>query len=178
MNGISTIQFGLRLVMAIGMGALVGLERQWRQRMAGTRTNALVAGGAAAFIMCGGGIPEKQALTICVVWVRFQPCAVWWKTGCCKRLIQKRSHSFEHRVVNIGLAGRLDSLEMGFGFLATQRFQLFYGSGLVEVLAKAESRTFTVEGASDAIPPRHSISSARESGWPAQKANRSSSALP
>jgi putative Mg2+ transporter-C (MgtC) family protein len=53
MVGISTIQFGLRLSSAIGMGSLVGVERQWRQRMAGTRTNALVAGGAAAFVMCG-----------------------------------------------------------------------------------------------------------------------------
>jgi len=53
MTGIGTLQFGLRLFSAIGMGALVGLERQWRQRMAGTRTNALVAGGAAAFVMCG-----------------------------------------------------------------------------------------------------------------------------
>jgi len=53
MNGISTVQFGLRLWLAIGMGAMVGLERQWRQRMAGTRTNALVAAGAAAFVMCG-----------------------------------------------------------------------------------------------------------------------------
>ena len=35
------------------MGAIVGLERQWRQRMAGTRTNALVAAGAAACVMCG-----------------------------------------------------------------------------------------------------------------------------
>src|SRR5271157_5263583 len=35
------------------MGATVGLERQWRQRMAATRTNALVAAGAAAFVMCG-----------------------------------------------------------------------------------------------------------------------------
>ncbi len=35
------------------MGLCVGLERQWRQRMAGTRTNALVAAGAAAFVMCG-----------------------------------------------------------------------------------------------------------------------------
>jgi putative Mg2+ transporter-C (MgtC) family protein len=35
------------------MGAAVGLERQWRQRMAGTRINALVAAGAAAFVMCG-----------------------------------------------------------------------------------------------------------------------------
>src|ERR1700680_279083 len=50
---ISTIQFALRLWSAIGMGAIVGLERQWRQRMAGTRTNALVSAGAAAFVMCG-----------------------------------------------------------------------------------------------------------------------------
>jgi putative Mg2+ transporter-C (MgtC) family protein len=53
MTGITTLQFALRLALAIGMGALVGLERQWRQRMAGTRTNALVAAGAAAFIMSG-----------------------------------------------------------------------------------------------------------------------------
>ena len=53
MIGISTLQFALRLWLAIGMGAMVGLERQWRQRMAGTRTNALVAAGAAAFVMCG-----------------------------------------------------------------------------------------------------------------------------
>lgn len=53
MIGISTLQFAWRLMLAIGMGSLVGLERQWRQRMAGTRTNALVAAGAAAFVMCG-----------------------------------------------------------------------------------------------------------------------------
>ena len=52
MIGITTVQFVLRLWLAIGMGAMVGLERQWRQRMAGTRTNALVAAGAAAFVMC------------------------------------------------------------------------------------------------------------------------------
>jgi putative Mg2+ transporter-C (MgtC) family protein len=34
------------------MGTVVGLERQWWQRMAGTRTNALVAAGACAFVMC------------------------------------------------------------------------------------------------------------------------------
>src|SRR6204780_1474118 len=53
MIGISTTSFALRLFLAILMGASVGLERQWRQRMAGTRTNALVAAGAAAFVMCG-----------------------------------------------------------------------------------------------------------------------------
>jgi hypothetical protein len=53
MIGISTLHFAIRLLLAIAMGAIVGLERQWRQRMAGTRTNALVAAGAAAFVMCG-----------------------------------------------------------------------------------------------------------------------------
>src|SRR6202451_1740171 len=45
--------FLFRLGAALLMGACVGLERQWRQRMAGTRTNALVSAGAAAFVMCG-----------------------------------------------------------------------------------------------------------------------------
>lgn len=43
MTGISTVPFSLHLLAAILMGATVGLERLWRQRMAGTRTNALVA---------------------------------------------------------------------------------------------------------------------------------------
>jgi hypothetical protein len=49
---LSILDFTLRLGAALLMGAAVGLERQWRQRMAGTRTNALVAAGAAAFVMC------------------------------------------------------------------------------------------------------------------------------
>jgi putative Mg2+ transporter-C (MgtC) family protein len=47
------VEFVIRLGSALLMGVCVGLERQWRQRMAGTRTNALVAAGAAAFVMCG-----------------------------------------------------------------------------------------------------------------------------
>lgn len=35
--------------MALVLGVTIGLERQWRQRMAGLRTNALVAVGAALF---------------------------------------------------------------------------------------------------------------------------------
>jgi putative Mg2+ transporter-C (MgtC) family protein len=48
-----TFLFAWRLVAALLLGAIVGLERQWRQRMAGTRTNALVAAGASAFVMAG-----------------------------------------------------------------------------------------------------------------------------
>ena len=47
-----TLDFFFRLGAALLMGAVVGLERQWRQRIAGTRTNALVAAGASAFVMC------------------------------------------------------------------------------------------------------------------------------
>jgi putative Mg2+ transporter-C (MgtC) family protein len=53
MNDMSNVPFAQHLLSALLMGAAVGLERQWRQRMAGTRTNALVAAGAAAFVMCG-----------------------------------------------------------------------------------------------------------------------------
>jgi putative Mg2+ transporter-C (MgtC) family protein len=40
-----------RLGLALILGALIGEKRQWRQRMAGLRTNALVAAGAAMFVM-------------------------------------------------------------------------------------------------------------------------------
>jgi putative Mg2+ transporter-C (MgtC) family protein len=46
------LDFVLRLGAALLLGACVGLERQWRQGMAGTRTNALVSAGASAFVMC------------------------------------------------------------------------------------------------------------------------------
>jgi putative Mg2+ transporter-C (MgtC) family protein len=59
---ITNSPFTLRLSSALLLGALVGLERQWRQRMAGTRTNALVAAGAAAFVMCGLLLAKSRPL--------------------------------------------------------------------------------------------------------------------
>jgi len=46
--------FAFRLGLALVLGAFIGAERQWRQRMAGLRTNALVAAGSAMFLMMGG----------------------------------------------------------------------------------------------------------------------------
>ena len=37
------IEFVIRMSVALGLGAIIGLERQWRQRMTGLRTNGLVA---------------------------------------------------------------------------------------------------------------------------------------
>jgi putative Mg2+ transporter-C (MgtC) family protein len=44
---------GLNLLAAAGLGAAIGFERQWRQRLAGLRTNTLVVLGAATFILFG-----------------------------------------------------------------------------------------------------------------------------
>jgi putative Mg2+ transporter-C (MgtC) family protein len=44
-------RFAIRLGLALILGAFIGAERQWRQRMAGLRTNALVAAGAGMFVM-------------------------------------------------------------------------------------------------------------------------------
>ncbi|HTB22930.1 MAG TPA: MgtC/SapB family protein [bacterium] len=41
--------FAYDILLATLLGSVIGLERQWRQRFAGLRTNALVAAGAAAF---------------------------------------------------------------------------------------------------------------------------------
>jgi len=38
------IDFGTTVLIAFALGAVIGADRQWRQRMAGLRTNALVAG--------------------------------------------------------------------------------------------------------------------------------------
>jgi len=45
------MQAALNLFIAACLGAAIGLERQWRQHLAGLRTNTLVALGAAIFII-------------------------------------------------------------------------------------------------------------------------------
>jgi len=43
--------FALRLGLALLLGVLIGVERQWRQKLAGLRTNCLVSMGSALFVM-------------------------------------------------------------------------------------------------------------------------------
>jgi putative Mg2+ transporter-C (MgtC) family protein len=58
------VHFTISLAMAFGLGAAIGAERQWRQRMAGLRTNALVSVGAAMFVLLGGIGPGGDGLRI------------------------------------------------------------------------------------------------------------------
>jgi len=45
------LQSVAHLLTALFLGLVIGLERQWRQRLAGLRTNALVSTGAALFVV-------------------------------------------------------------------------------------------------------------------------------
>ncbi len=60
--------FAIRLGLALLLGAIVGAERQWRQRMAGLRTNALVAAGAAMFVMLSAPLPLGKSNTTHSSW--------------------------------------------------------------------------------------------------------------
>lgn len=62
----------LRLLVAAGLGAVIGIEREFRQKPAGLRTNILIAVGAALFTTVsielaaryGGGSPDRIASQI------------------------------------------------------------------------------------------------------------------
>jgi putative Mg2+ transporter-C (MgtC) family protein len=56
-------QAAISLGMATLMGACIGFERQWRQRMAGLRTNTLVAIGAASFVVFESLFPDDGSPT-------------------------------------------------------------------------------------------------------------------
>lgn len=53
----------LNLAIALALGATVGFERQWRQRLAGLRTNTLVALGAASFTVFAAAFPDEVSPT-------------------------------------------------------------------------------------------------------------------
>ena len=60
----------LRLLLAAGLGAAIGVERELRQKAAGLRTNMLIAVGSALFTIVSielakiGGTPDRVAAQI------------------------------------------------------------------------------------------------------------------
>jgi MgtC family protein len=53
----SWLEVVLRLAVALACGALIGIERQYRQHSAGLRTSALVATGSALFVLVAALTP-------------------------------------------------------------------------------------------------------------------------
>lgn len=58
------VSFTINIVAALFMGMAIGLERQFRQRTAGLRTNALVCMGAALFVSLARLVPESSPTRI------------------------------------------------------------------------------------------------------------------
>ena len=62
----------VRLLLATGLGAVIGIERELHQKPAGLRTNILIAFGAALFTMVSivlagpGGVPDRLAGNVVV----------------------------------------------------------------------------------------------------------------
>ncbi len=79
------IDFGIRMFTALFLGGAIGLERQWRQRMTGLRTNGLVAVGSAMFVMMGGliagGASQGQVAAYVVSGIGFLGGGVILKDG-------------------------------------------------------------------------------------------------
>jgi len=72
------------LLAAFVLGTLIGAERQYRQRSAGLRTNALVALGAAAFVDLGarvGGPGSTQVIAYVVSGICFLGAGAIMKEG-------------------------------------------------------------------------------------------------
>ncbi|MDH6137479.1 putative Mg2+ transporter-C (MgtC) family protein [Kitasatospora sp. MAA4] len=63
MHTLTTFEFLLRLATGVGCGAVIGVERQWRARMAGLRTNALVAAGATLFVLYSEAVADTGSPT-------------------------------------------------------------------------------------------------------------------
>lgn len=75
----------LALAIAFALGTLIGAERQYRQRTAGLRTNALVAVGAAGFVSLGMALNAaagaSQILAYVISGIGFLGAGVIMKEG-------------------------------------------------------------------------------------------------
>jgi putative Mg2+ transporter-C (MgtC) family protein len=66
----SSVELTLRLALAAGLGAAIGIEREFRRKPAGLRTNMLIALGSALFTILSihlaqeGGTPDRISAQI------------------------------------------------------------------------------------------------------------------
>ena len=66
----TSLDLTLRLLLAAGLGAVIGIEREYRRKAAGLRTNTLIALGSALFTIvsiklgAGGGTPDRIAAQV------------------------------------------------------------------------------------------------------------------
>jgi putative Mg2+ transporter-C (MgtC) family protein len=82
----TTLEFTLRLLAALGGGLIIGFERQWNFKSAGLRTNTLVATGAALYVllsinMTGDGGDPTRIIGQVVTGIGFLGAGIIFKEG-------------------------------------------------------------------------------------------------
>lgn len=81
------IEFALRVGAAALAGALIGIEREYKNKHAGLKTNTLVAIGAAVFVLVSlefegdKWVDTTRVLSQVVVGIGFLGAGVIWKRG-------------------------------------------------------------------------------------------------
>lgn len=81
---LTTKEFAVRLLLGAVLGMFIGIERQWRQKSAGLRTNTLVSLGAAAFILLSiniGGDAVGRVASYIISGIGFLGAGVIMKDG-------------------------------------------------------------------------------------------------
>ena len=120
-----TADFLARVLLALALGILIGVERQWRQRMAGLRTNALVSLGAALFssiaILLPSGANPTQIAAYIVSGTGFLAGAVIFKENFSVRGLNTAATLWATAAVGtlVGSGFYLDATIGAFAVLAT-----------------------------------------------------------
>ena len=149
---LSTLNFSLRLLTALLLGSLVGMERQWRQRRAGTRTNGLVASGASAFVMSsfvlyGGGSASGRIVSYVVSGVGFLGAGVIFKDGANVRGLNTAATIWCSAAIGVlsGLGAWQFAIVLGTAVVATNMLLRPLAYRLHPVLPEAEPIESTYE---------------------------------
>jgi putative Mg2+ transporter-C (MgtC) family protein len=78
------MEFAIRLSLSLLLGAAIGVERQWRQKSAGLRTNTLVSLGSTAYVLLSihiGGDATGRVASYIISGIGFLGAGVIMKDG-------------------------------------------------------------------------------------------------
>src|SRR5688572_6320215 len=100
-----------RLLLSAGLGAVLGLEREWRQKYAGLRTNILIALGSTLFTVmsidlstASGGDPTRVAAQI-VTGIGFLGAGAIMRTGSGIRGLTTAAMIWVNAAVGVAVGG-------------------------------------------------------------------------
>ena len=98
-------QAAINLAAAVALSSVIGFERQWHNRLAGLRTNTLVALGAATFVVFSDIVPGEGSPTRIAAQVVSGIGFLGSRTDFSRRIERSRSEHGCHVMV-FGRSGR------------------------------------------------------------------------